>query len=477
MESFNQMLSHVVAFMWELPLVILLVGGGLFFVFHSGFKPYLYLKHALDITLDRVAEGPSSQDRPAPTPIQGDVSHFQALMLALSGTLGLGNISGVAVAITLGGAGAVFWMWVTAMVGVATKFYTATLAVQYRGLDRNGHLQGGPMYVIREGLGRKWLPLAWLFCVAAMFGALPIFQINQLVQILRDFIAIPHDLATETEHFTFDLCAGSSLFALITAIVSGKLPRITAVTSRLVPFMVGLYLFMTVYVLIANVEHIPQALLLIFTSAFNGDSIAGGFIGSIVLTGVQRGAVSNEAGIGTESLAHGAARTNEPIREGLVATLGPIVDTLVVCTCTALAILVTGVSGSGLTGVSWTAQAFEQGLPAVGGYLLTLVVFFLSTSTVLTFWYYGSKCTHFLFGSRFENIYLGFYLILIVVGAVTSFNLVINIIDIMYATMAIPTMTSTLLLAPKVKQAANEYFNKLTKPTCKEEVPVHADPG
>jgi len=256
------------------------------------------------------------------------------------------------------------------------------------------------------------------------------------------------------------------LFALITSIVMGKLSRIAAVTSRVVPFMVALYLVMTLYVLATHIEHIPSSLLAIFSGAFNGDSVAGGFVGTVILIGVQRGAFSNEAGIGTESLAHGAAKTNEPIREGLVATLGPIVDTLIVCTCTALAILTTGVldlnsPGSGLTGVSLTAQAFDQNIPVVGGYLLTLVVFFLSTSTVLTFWYYGGKCAHFLFGPKFEKFYLWFYLTLIVVGAVTSFSIVINVIDIMYATMAIPTMISTLLLAPKVKQSAKEYFNKL----------------
>ncbi len=458
MENINALLSQIVAFMWGLPLVILLVGGGLFFVFHSGFKPYLYLKHALDITLGKIPNENKTANSEA---IKGDVSHFQALMLALSGTLGLGNISGVAVAITLGGAGAIFWMWITALVGIATKFYTASLAVKYRGLDRNGHLQGGPMYVIREGLDKKWLPLAWLFCIGAMFGALPIFQINQLVQVLRDFVAIPNGLASAEQHFSFDLITGLLLAALITSIVLGKLSRISAVTSRLVPFMVALYFVMTLYVLIMNISNVPEAFFSIFAGAFNGSSITGGFVGSVILIGVQRGAFSNEAGIGTESLAHGAAKTNEPIREGLVATLGPIVDTLIVCTCTALAILVTGVLDTNLSGVSLTAQAFEQNIPYVGGYLLTLVVFFLSTSTVLTFWYYGGKCANFLFGTSFEKLYVWFYLVLIVVGAVTSFSVVINVIDIMYATMAIPTMISTLLLAPKVKQEAKKYFANL----------------
>jgi len=209
-----------------------------------------------------------------------------------------------------------------------------------------------------------------------------------------------------------------------------------------------------------NFSAIPSAFASIFVGAFSSTSVAGGFIGSVVLIGVQRGAFSNEAGIGTESMAHGAAKTNEPTREGLVATLGPIVDTLLVCTCTALAILVTDIGDLQLTGVSLTAQVFEQAFPNVGGYLLSLVVFFLSTSTVLTFWYYGSKCAEFLLGKRFEQAYVWFYLCLIIVGAVSSLALVINLIDIMYALMAIPTMISTVLLAPKVTEQAKIYFAK-----------------
>jgi AGCS family alanine or glycine:cation symporter len=452
MNELAQFFGQIASFLWGLPLVIILVGGGVFFVVHSGFRPYFYLKHAFAITSGKL-EGEQKAS--------GDLSHFQALMVALSGTLGLGNIAGVAVAITLGGAGAIFWMWVTAIVGIATKFYTATLAIQYRGLDRSGKLQGGPMYVIREGLGKKWLPLAWLFCIAAMFGALPIFQINQLVQVLRDFIAIPNGLATEQNHFTFDLLAGISLCVLITYIVMGKLERLAKVTSYVVPIMVISYFVLTLGILTFNFTAIPQAFMDIFKGAFSSDSVAGGFIGSVILIGVQRGAFSNEAGIGTESMAHGAAKTNEPIREGLVATIGPIVDTLIVCTCTALAILVTDLGESQLTGVSLTAQVFEQAFPGFGAYALTLVVFFLSTSTVLTFWYYGSKCAEFLAGPRFAQGYVWFYLLLIIVGAVSSLTLVINLIDIMYALMAIPTMISTILLAPKVKALSTAYFAKI----------------
>jgi len=438
--------------LWGLPLVIILVGGGLFFVIYSKLRPYRHIKHAIDITLGKYDKESKAQ---------GELSHFQALMVALSGTLGLGNISGVAVAITLGGSGAIFWMWITAIVGISTKYYTATLAVKYRGLDRSGNLQGGPMYVIREGLGQKWLPLAWLFCIACMFGSLPIFQINQLVQILRDFIAIPNGLATSSQHFSFDLICGILLCILISSIVMGKLTRIAKVTSRVVPFMVVVYLIMTLSVLFINFDKILPAFASIFINAFNPSSVAGGLLGTIIMIGVQRGAFSNEAGIGTESMAHGAAKTDEPIREGLVATLGPIVDTLIVCTCTALAILVTGVLDGNFTGVSLTAQAFESSFPGIGGYLLIMVVFFLSTSTVLSFWYYGGKCAEFLLGKTFQKFYIIFYLALIIVGAIASLKLVINLIDVMYALMAIPTMVSTIVLAKKVNAESKIYFDKL----------------
>ncbi len=453
-ENIETLLTSIASFMWGLPLVILLVGGGLFFIIHSKLLPYRYLKHAIGITLGKYDNE---------TDAKGEISHFQALMVALSGTLGLGNIAGVAVAISLGGAGAIFWMWVTAIVGIATKFYTASLAVKYRGFDRSGQLQGGPMYVIREGLGKKWLPLAWLFCIAGMFGSLPIFQINQLVQVLRDFVAIPAGLTSTDHHFNFDFICGVFLAILITSIVIGKLSRIAKVASRVVPVMVGIYLLMTLSIMVLNFDKILPTLALILTQAFNATSLTGGVIGSVILIGVQRGAFSNEAGIGTESMAHGAAKTNEPIKEGLVATLGPIIDTLIVCTCTAIAILVSGALDNGFTGVSLTAHAYELAFPGFGAYLLVLIVFFLSTSTVLSFWYYGSKCAEFLFGPKFQKFYVWFYLSLIIVGAIASLKIVINVLDIMYALMAIPTMTSTVLLASKVKAEAKKYFSNLDK--------------
>ena len=452
MHSIGAALDAFASFMWGTPLVVLLVGGGLFFVLHSRALPYRYFGHGFEILTGKYDKDPGGE---------GDISHFKALATALSGTLGLGNITGVAVAITVGGPGAVFWMWVTAIVGIATKFYTATLGVMYRGPDDSGHIQGGPMYVIREGLGRRYLPLAWLFAVAALFGTLPIFQINQLVQIIRDVVAIPAGLTRADEHFTFDLLLGILLSGLVFAVVIGRIQRIANVTSRVVPFMVLFYFILTAILLFKNLPEIPGALALIVNDAFRGDSVAGGALGTVILIGVQRGAFSNEAGIGTEVLAHGAARTREPVREGLVAMVGPFVDTLIVCTCTALAILVTGAWQGDAIGVTLTSEAYETAFPGLGGYLLVVMVFFLSLSTVLTFSYYGAKCTGFLFGTRYETAYIWFYTLLIVAGAVASLRAVIGLIDGMYATMAIPTMVSTLLLAPKVRAAARDYFRRL----------------
>lgn len=386
---------------------------------------------------------------------------FQATSTSLAGTVGMGNMAGVATALSIGGPGAIFWMWITAVVGIATKFYTASLAVMFRGRDDAGHLQGGPMYVIREGLGRRWLPLAWLFAVAALFGTLPIFQINQLVQVIRDVVAVPAGLTAADDHLLFDFILGVMLSALVFAVVIGRIQRIAAVTSRVVPFMVVFYLLMTLVLLLKNLPAIPGALALIIDDAFRGQSVAGGALGTVILVGVQRGAFSNEAGIGTEALAHGAARTREPIREGVVAMVGPFIDTLVVCTCTALAILVTGVWQGDAIGVTLTSEAYERAFPGIGAYLLVVMVFFLSLSTVLTFSYYGAKCTGFVFGTRYETLYIWFYTLLIVAGAMASLRAVIGLIDGMYATMAIPTMVSSLLLAPKVREAASDYFGRL----------------
>jgi len=439
--------------MWSTPLVILLVGGGVFFMFYSRFQPYRYFGHGIDLLRGKFSD-PNDP---------GHIPHSQALATALSGTIGLGNIAGVAIAISIGGPGAVFWMWVTAIVGVATKFYTASLAVMYRGKDAEGTLHGGPMYVITQGMGQRWYPLAALFAAACLIGALPLFQANQFIQLLRDAVAIPAGWATSEKHFTFDLVASSIVATLVAMVVAGRIQSIGRLTVRLVPIMVIMYLLMTVTVLYTYAGEIPAMLWLIVTDAFTGEAAAGGSIGAVILIGVRRGAFSNEAGIGTESLAHGAAKTGQPIREGVVAMIGPVIDTLVVCTCTALIILLTGVwqTEAGLEGVTMTARAIEQVFPNTGIYLLLIMVGMLSFSTMVTMWFYGVKCMGFLFGVERQYYYSPIYLGLLVVGAVASLDIVNGLILASYATMAIPTMISALYLAPRVNKAAKAYFTAL----------------
>ncbi|MDB2553101.1 amino acid carrier protein [Gammaproteobacteria bacterium] len=453
MEFIEAAVSAYASFMWGLPLVILLVGGGVFFMLHSRLRHLRYFRHSVDLLRGKFDADSASAG--------GDITHYAALATALAGTMGLGNITGVAVALTVGGPGAIFWMWVTALVGISTKFYTATLAILFRGTDDAGRLQGGPMYIIREGLGRRWLPLAWLFAVAGMVGTLPVFQVNQLVQIIRDTVAIPNGLTAADAHFNFDLTLGIVLAVVVFSVAAGNVKRVSAVAGRMVPAMVLFYFVVTAILLLSHIDQVPAMLWLIVSDAFSGQAVSGGVIGTVILIGVQRGAFSNEAGIGTESLAHGAAKTNEPVREGLVAMVGPVADTLIVCTCTALTLLVTGVWEGSAQGVSMAAAAYEQVFPGFGAYLLLIMVLVLSMTTVMTYWYYGSKCMGFLFGTAREKYYMWAYMGLIVAGSVVSLDVVINLLDGAYATMAIPTMISTLLLAPKVKTAARDYFARL----------------
>lgn len=438
--------------MWGLPLVYLLVGGGLFFMIYSRFAPFKYFKHALEILRGKY-------DDPADP---GDISHFEALSSALAATVGMGNISGVAVAIFMGGPGALFWMWVSAFVGMATKFFTCTLAILYRGHDSAGDLQGGPMYVIEEGLGKKWKPLAALFAIAGMFGPLPIFQANQLTQILRDTIYIPQGWVEADAALTGNLLTGLVLVGLVSLVIFGGIKRIGKVTSKLVPAMVVIYVTCVLAILAMHITEIPYYLKLIVTDAFTGQSVMGGAVGSLIVIGIQRGVFSNEAGIGTEELAHGAAKTNEPVREGLVAMLGPSIDTILTCTMTALAILVTGVwQSTEANGVTLTLNAFNEALPSVGTYLLVICVVCFAISSMLTYSYYGTKCLGYLIGAERQQWYNYFYVLSIIFGTVASIDAVINLIDGMFALMAIPTMISSLILAPKVMEAARSYFSRI----------------
>ena len=435
---------------WGPWLLVLLLGGGAFFLCYSRFLPFRFIRHAIDILRGKY-DDPNDP---------GDISHFAALSSALAATIGVGNIAGVAVAVTVGGPGAIFWMWLSAVVGMATKFFTCTLAIMYRGTDSRGTTQGGPMYAIVEGLGKKWKPLGAFFCVAALIGALPAFQVNQLVQILRDVIFIPNGWIGES-HFTFNLIAGIIIAGVVALIIFGGILRIGTVASKLVPGMLILYMAAAVWILAVNYANIPKCLWLIITDAFSGQAVAGGAIGAVIMTGIRRAAYSNEAGIGTAALAHGAAKTTEPVREGLIAMLGPAIDTLIVCTITALIILTSGVwQTTEANGITLTVMAFNKAMPGIGPYLLTLCVLCFSTSTMFAYSYYGAKCMGFLIGAERQHIYNYFYVALMVVAAVVSLDAAISLIDGAFALMAIPTMISTLLLSPKVMQATRTYFDR-----------------
>ncbi len=468
--------------MWGTPLVLLLVGGGLYFMFYSRFIPYRYFGHAVSILRGKY------DDPNAP----GDINHFEALSSALAATVGLGNISGVAVAIAMGGPGAVFWMWMSAIVGIATKYFTCTLSIMYRGKDSNGDVQGGTMYMITEGLGKKWKPLAVVFAVAGLFGALPLFQANQLTQAIRDIILIPNGLLDSTpnwiaafassvpdflvttyEGFTFleskilftsNLITGLIILVMVGAVIFGGIKRIGKVASKMVPAMVVLYVGSVLTILGIHFDVLGEYLWLIIYDAFTAEAALGGAVGAIIIAGVRRAAFSNEAGIGTATLAHGAAKTKEPVREGLVAMMGPFIDTIVVCTMTALAILVTDVWKSGdQNGISLTASAFSEALGPVGIYLLMTCVFIFATSSLFAYSYYGTKCLGFLAGAKKQHTYNYYYVGSILLGAVTSISAMINLIDGMFAIMAIPTMTVAILLSPKVMEATRDYFNRMEK--------------
>jgi AGCS family alanine or glycine:cation symporter len=433
-------------------LVVLLVGGGLYFLLFSRFVPYRYFFHAVDVLRGKYDD----PDDP------GDISHFEALASALAATVGMGNISGVAVAIAMGGPGAVFWMWVSAIVGMATKFFTCTLSVMYRGYDSEGHLQGGTMYIITEGLGKKWKPLAVLFAVAGLFGPLPIFQANQVTQIVRDFLLIPNGIADPNNHFSTDLISGLIILAVVSLVIFGGIKRIGKVASKMVPAMVIIYVSSVLYILAVHVDVLGPYLALIVTDAFTANSVMGGAVGALIITGVRRAAFSNEAGIGTATLAHGAAKTKEPVREGLVAMMGPFIDTIIVCTMTALAILVTGVWNSGdANGISLTASAFQEAMGPIGVYVLMVCVLIFAFSSLFTYSYYSTKCLGFLAGAHRQKYFNYFYAAAIIFGAVATIEAVLNFTDGMFALMAIPTMTAAILLSPKVMEAAKDYFNRM----------------
>ena len=447
------------------PVLFLIILGGLFFFLYSRFLPYKYFRHTLDILRGKYV----NPDDP------GQINAYEALSTALASTVGMGNIAGVAAAISLGGPGALFWMWITAIVGMSTNFFTSSLSVMYRGKDSEGVLQGGPMYVIREALGRPWQPLAILFCLCAMIGCLPIFQANQLTQIIHymttDMLGLKNsDISVGI--FNIDglkLAIGTCLMIISAIVILGGIQRIGAWAGKMVPLMILLYFGSVLLILILNIEKVPENFALILSNAFTGENYhghpaLGGVVGGLIVAGVRRASFSNEAGIGTAPMALGASKSIQPIREGLVSMLSPAIDTLLVCTLTALAILVTGVwKTSEANGVTLTTMAFESSLGQPGRWLLLVCAFFFAITSLFSYCYYGNKAMAFLAGVKNGQRYNYFYLVTILLGAVLSMNDVMNIIDISYALMAFPTMISGLLLAPRVMREARRYFAALDK--------------
>ncbi|MGR9044444.1 MAG: alanine/glycine:cation symporter family protein [Gammaproteobacteria bacterium] len=387
---------------------------------------------------------------------EGDITPFQALMTALSATIGTGNIAGVATAIYLGGPGAVFWMWMTALFGMATKYAEAVLALEYRELDELGKHVGGPMYYIKNGLGPRWRWLAFLF---ALLGAFASFGIGNMVQAnsVADAVATLFEIP--------DWITGAVLTVLVAVVILGGITRIAEVAEKLVPFMALAYIGGALLVIAVNAEKIPGALLLIFTNAFTSTAAVGGFAGASVWAalrfGVARGIFSNEAGLGSAPIAHAAAKNQSPVQQGMIAMLGTFIDTLMICTMTALVIVLTGAWTNGENGAAMSTLAFDTGLPGWGGYIVVFGLVVFAFTTLLGWSYYGERCAEFLFGVKVIWPFRVLWICAIPLGAMGKLSLVWLLADIMNGLMAVPNLIALGLLSPVVFKLTREHV--LTK--------------
>jgi len=383
---------------------------------------------------------------------EGEITHFQALSAALSATIGTGNIAGVGTAVALGGPGAVFWMWVTALLGMGLKYGECLLSLRYRVIHENGTVGAGPMYYLERGLGQKWLGVLFaLFATIASFGIGNMVQANSVAEPVLTYFRVPK------------IVTGLVIGGLVFAVIVGGIKRIGQVASRLVPFMSIFYVVGALVVIFRHLGGVPAAMAQIFSGAFTGTAATGGFTGAAVAQairfGVARGVFSNEAGLGSAPIAHGAARTKEPVREGLVAMLGPFIDTLVICTVTGLVIILTGAYKAGLTGADLTARAFNLGMPGPGGYIVAIGLIFFAFSTAISWSYYGDRCVDYLFGEKYVMPYRVFYCMLLPVGAYVHLELVWTISDIGNALMAWPNLVGLILLSPVIVRSTREYFS------------------
>ena len=444
METLTSIVTAINNFVWGPPMLVVILGTGLFLQVRLKLMPFFRIFTGFRLVW---------KSRKAEAGAKGEITPYAALMTALAATVGTGNIAGVATAIAIGGPGALFWMWMTALVGMATKYAEVLLSVHFRETNERGEQTGGPMFAIKNGLGKRW---AWLGAAFALFGGLAGFGIGNMVQ--SNSIA-----AVLTSTFGISpWVTGLVLMVLTGFVLLGGVKRIGAVAEKLVPFMCIAYVTTSLIVLGMYADQIPAAFGLIFEHAFTPLSATGGFAGATIMLamryGVARGIFSNEAGLGTAGIAQAAGKTNSAAESGLVGMMGTFIDTIVVCTMTGLLLIVTGVWNSGLTGADLTSSAFATALPGFGQYLLTISLTVFAFTTILGWAYYGEKCWAYLFGCKVEVPYRVLWTLFVLVGAVTHLDFVWLLADTLNAFMAFPNLISLVLLSPVVCKVTNDYF-------------------
>lgn len=444
MEALNNLVNSVNGLVWGPPMLVLILGTGFFLMVMLKFMPLLRIGTGFGLMWRGREPGEAET---------GQISPFQALMTCLAATVGTGNIAGVATAVFLGGPGALFWMWCTALVGMATKYCEVVLAVHYRELDGRGEHIGGPMYAIKNGLGKHW---AWLGVLFAIFGGFAGFGIGNMVQVnsMAD--------ALETTFSIPGWLTGVATMVLVGLVILGGIKRIGKVAASLVPFMCVAYIIASIVVLVVFAEAIPTAFSLIFEHAFTPIAATGGFAGAAVMAairfGVARGIFSNEAGLGTAGIAQAAGTTTSSVRSGLIGMLGTFIDTLIICSMTGLAIICSGVWTGGESGAALSAAAFEAAMPGIGGAILSIALVIFAFTTILGWSYYGERCWVFLVGTRAIWPFRVVWVLAVPFGAIAQLDFAWLLADTLNGLMAIPNLISLLLLSPVVVKLTREYF-------------------
>lgn len=441
-QTVSELVGVVNGFVWGPPMLVLLLGTGLYLTVFLKFMPLRKIGFAFgELMKGRKPEG------------EGDVTPFGALMTALSSTIGTGNIAGVAVAIAIGGPGALFWMWCTALVGMATKYCEVVLAVHYREKDDRGEHVGGPMYAIKNGLHKRWL---WLGGAFAIFGGLAGFGIGNMVQVNSMALALESTFSVPL------WVTGLVTMLFVGLVILGGIKRIGAVAAALVPFMCVAYVIAGIVVLVVHAAELPAAFELIFTHAFSPIAATGGFAGAAVMAairfGVARGIFSNEAGLGTAGIAQAAGTTNSSVRSGLIGMMGTFIDTIIICSITGLAIICSGVWTGGESGAALSAAAFESAMPGVGAALLTIALVVFAFTTILGWSYFGEKCWEFLVGTKAIWPFRIIWVLAVPFGAIAQLDFAWLLADTLNGLMAIPNLVALLLLSPVVVKLTKEYF-------------------